>query len=267
MLKLLNSLKRSKYRRFNAKGMKMSKEDRGILTVRQEAVPGFDQKVIEGLTILQIGAGGLGGEICQGLVRKGIRQLKIFDADTVEPSNLTRQRFFKEDLYKNKALCLAKNLMKETTRETDIITYSFMFQKAIEERIDTECDIVICAPDNDQTRLFTAKYFLRKTPVIFTGLDRNANTGYVFIQKPEKACFGCAIPNAINNKRESCPNTPAVIDLVKIMSGLVLFAIDSTVMNRKRNWNYRQIFLCGYVPEVIRRVERRKECPICSTLS
>ena len=232
-------------------------------TDRQERVEGFDQSVMRRLKVVQVGAGGLGGEIAQGLVRKGVGLLKIFDGDTVELSNLSRQFFYEEDLYKNKATCLARNLVKEGVSGSLITPYPFMVQKAIEDTLDVSCDIVICAPDNDETRIFISRYFYDTTPVIFTGLDANANTGYVFIQEPDKACIGCALPNTVSNKRAPCPNTPAVIDLVKIISGLVLFSIDSTAMERKRNWNYRQLFLGGFVPEILKIVEKNKDCSLC----
>ncbi len=225
----------------------------GSITDRQERVSGFFQETMNKLTVVLIGAGGLGGEIGEGLVRKGVGCLKIFDGDTVELSNLTRQKFFEEDLYKNKAVSLAKNLAKQGIRKTEIIAYPVMFQKAVEDNIDTTCQIVICAPDNDETRTFVSQYFYKISPVIFTGLDVQADTGYIYIQEVNKTCFVDAFPNIINKKRNPCPNTPAIIDIVKVISGFVLFAIDSLTMARKRNYNYRQIFLCGFAPEVVKR--------------
>ena len=232
-------------------------------TGRQELVEGFDQSIMDRLRVVLVGAGGLGGEISQGLVRKGVGHIKIFDGDTVELSNLSRQFFYEEDLYKNKATALAKNLVKEGINGSNITPYPFMVQKAIEDKIDLRSDIVICAPDNDETRVFISNYFYDTTPVIFTGLDRSANTGYVFIQEPGNACIGCALPSASSTKRAPCPNTPAVIDLVKVISGFVLFAVDSTVMRRKRNWNYRQLFLGGFVPEILKSIDKKKECSLC----
>ena len=249
--------------RYYSKEIKASNSDESV-TDRQERVTGFDQSVMNELTVLLVGAGGLGGEISLGLIRKGVGRLKIFDGDTVELSNLSRQFFYEDDLYKNKALCLAKNLVKEGVRNTEIIGYPFMIQRALEEGIDLGCDIVICAPDNDDTRVFVSGHFYEEVPVIFTGLDQNANTGYVFIQEKGKACLSCALPQTIGNKREPCPNTPSIIDLVKIISGFILFGVDSTVMKRKRNWNYRQIFLGGFVPEMIRKVDRKSNCVGCS---
>jgi molybdopterin/thiamine biosynthesis adenylyltransferase len=221
-------------------------------TDRQERIPGFRQEIMNQLRVVLIGAGGLGGEIGEGLVRKGAGCLKIFDGDTVELSNLSRQRFYEEDLYKNKAICLAKNLVSEGIRKTELIAYPVMFQRAVEDKIDTSCDIVICAPDNDETRVFVSKHFLETTPVVFTGLDRMANTGYISIQEPGKRSYLDDFPNAMNKRRVPCPNTPAIIEIVKIVAGYVLFAVDSVTMGRKRNWNFRQFFLCGTVPEIIR---------------
>lgn len=236
------------------------------VTDRQERVPGFNQSVMDNLQVLQIGAGGLGGEIAQGLVRKGVGALRIFDGDAVSVSNLSRQFFYEEDLYQNKAICLARNLVKEGTGKTLITAHPFMIQKAMQEKMDVRCNIVICAPDNDDARIYVAKHFCRKVPVIFTGLDREASTGYVFIQVPKGACFACAFPNSIEEKREQCPHTPAIIDLVKIIAGFVLFAIDSVVMQRKTNWNYRQVFIAGFVPENVRKVERKLNCPLCGSV-
>ncbi|MFC1893599.1 ThiF family adenylyltransferase [Chloroflexota bacterium] len=56
-----------------------------------------------------IGAGGLGSPVALWLVRKGLGTLTIYDGDTVDLSNLHRQLFYKEDLYKRKAIQLAKN--------------------------------------------------------------------------------------------------------------------------------------------------------------
>ena len=67
---------------------------------RQGRVPGFSQDALSGLTVLLVGAGALGGEIAEGLVRKGVGTLKIVDFDTAALPNLNSQFFFN--------LCLTK---------------------------------------------------------------------------------------------------------------------------------------------------------------
>ncbi len=92
------------------------------VTDRQERVPGFEQGKLSNLKVTMIGAGGLGGEIGEGLIRKGLGWLNILDGDEVELSNLCRQKFYEEDLYRNKAWCLAKNLRREAVRKSTSIT-------------------------------------------------------------------------------------------------------------------------------------------------
>jgi molybdopterin/thiamine biosynthesis adenylyltransferase len=250
--------------RYLAEGIK-SDDPRESLTDRQEQILGFSQRVMDSLSVLLIGAGGLGGEIAHGLVRKGVGTIKLFDGDAVSFSNLSRQHFFKEDLCRNKAVCLGKNLLRQCIKKTQILCYPVMLQDAIKEGIDVSCDLVICAPDNNEVRIFASKYFMNKTPVIFTGLDVLANSGYIFIQKPSQACFGCAFPDSVNKVRNPCPNTPAIIDTGKVIAGFVLRAADSVVMDRKISWNYRQIFLDGSIQEFIRTIELNKDCSLCST--
>ena len=251
--------------RYQSKGV-CAKNCKVEVTSAQEKVPGFDQSVMNRLRVLLIGAGGLGGEIAHGLIRKGVLQLKIFDGDFVSISNLTRQYFYESDLNKNKAICLGKNLIKEATKMTEIIAHPIMFQKTIEEKSDTDCDVVVCAPDNDDTRVYVSKYFMNKAPIIFTGLDREASTGYVFIQNPGQACIACARPNAISKERFPCGEAAAIIDLGKIVSGFTLFAIDTTVMKRKTGWNYRQFFIAGFAPDIMQNIEKKKDCPLCKTV-
>src|SRR5438094_231914 len=49
-------------------------------------------------------AGGIISNIAPALVRKGVDRSTPLDRDIVEPSNLHRQRFYENDIGKNKAL-------------------------------------------------------------------------------------------------------------------------------------------------------------------
>ena len=73
---------------------------------RQARVPGFSQDRLHAARVVLIGGGGIGGEVGEGLARKGVGTLEILDPDLVQLSNLSRQRFFEEDLYANKAAAL-----------------------------------------------------------------------------------------------------------------------------------------------------------------
>src|SRR6202165_2121513 len=85
---------------------------------RQKGIPGFDQQVFSKSSVLCIGAGGIISQIAPTLVRKGIGRITLLDDDIVEPSNLNRQRFYTNDIGRNKAVALAGNLRAECIAET-----------------------------------------------------------------------------------------------------------------------------------------------------
>jgi molybdopterin/thiamine biosynthesis adenylyltransferase len=235
---------------------------------RQHLIPGFEHDVFFKLTIGLIGAGGLGSEIGEGLVRKGIGSLRIYDFDVVEPSNLNRQLYTGKDIFKPKAFRLARNLSKMGFGGSLLSGVNLSFQQALEENLVSDPDVLICGVDNQEARYDACEYATQKNlPVVYTAVSRDGNSGYSFVQEPLKACFGCAFADisstADKKKQNKCAPDPAVKDILKVVAGLVLYAVDSLFMDRKRNWNYREVFLAGFAGERIMNIEKRKTCPVC----
>jgi molybdopterin/thiamine biosynthesis adenylyltransferase len=233
-------------------------------TDRQERIPGFDQARFSSTCTVLIGAGGLNSEVGEGLVRKGIGCLKIFDPDRVELSNLNRQRFFGKDLGENKAWALVRNLAPEAIGETLLQGCRLSFQDAVEGKLDSVCHVAVCGVDNNRTRIFVSEHFAcLRLPLVILGVSNDGSHGYVFVQEVGGACFGCLFPDAVENLREPCPAMPAVKDILKVVAGIALYAVDSLLMDRKRSWHYKQIFLDGSLGERSFRVERRPACALC----
>lgn len=228
-------------------------------------IPGANQEALRQARIMMIGCGGLGSECGHGLIRKGIGELHLFDHDVVELSNLARQKFSEEDLGKNKALRLARNLACEATGRSLIIGHAMTFQEAMERRINTRCSLAIVGVDNNPTRVYAAKHYLpRQIPVIFTAVDRNACRGYVFVQesRPATPCFLCLFPDAEDDRSvEGCAG--AAIDILKVMAGIVIYAVDTLLMDRPRAWNYKEFHLDDgqdrHYP-----IKQRGHCPLCN---
>jgi len=229
---------------------------------------GFEQDKFSSVRVLLIGGGGLAGEIGEGLVRKGIGYLQICDRDFVEMSNLNRQRFFKKDLGKNKAIRLARNLSREGFLGTVIKGIPLWIEDAIEQKVIDPCDLVICAVDNDETRLFVSEYYGKQgIPVIFVAVSRDTDLAQVYIQKRGNACFRCVFQDVIKHKNQDttqrCPATPAIKDVLKLASAPVLYAIDSIFMQRPINWNFRILSLSGVQQEILQFMPYCENCSIC----
>jgi molybdopterin/thiamine biosynthesis adenylyltransferase len=245
-----------------ANGIKPEDISEGSPTDRQSIIPHFDQEKLRSAKVGLVGAGGINSEIGRGLARKGVGAISIFDNDIVTMSNYSRQAYFPEDLYQKKALCLPKNLSKECVYMTTITGFAIKFEEALAAGIPMDSDVYVFGVDNDSARVSGCRSFLKQTPVVFLGTGPEANNGYVFVQEPGKTCFACMFPYALeSNTRLAC--IPSSIDILKSIGGIALYAIDSLIMDRPRPWNYREVFLDGFIKDRTLYQERWPQCPVC----
>ena len=254
--------KSMKYAKYRTREIKPKSGGRTIFD-RQTRIPDFKQASITDSRILFIGAGGINGEIAEGSVRKGTGHILIVDGDIVEITNLNRQKFHQEDIGKNKAICLGKNLAKDATGSTTIEAYGHYFEDLRIRGKRLDANVVVCGVDSNKTRSFASRDFIGVAPVIFIAVSEDADHGYVFIQeKGGSPCFHCLYSNN-DQKRISCAPAGAVKDILKVVGGIALYAIDTLIMQRKRDWNYRHISLAGFAPDINKLVEINPNCPIC----
>jgi len=248
-----------------ARGIEKTHELEDGVVTRHAGVRGYDQAIMEQAMVVGIGCGGLGGYVYEGLVRKGVGTLVIVDGDVVELSNLNRQLFYAENLYKNKAIELAKNLEKFAVRPTTIIAYPMMYEEVLDRNANLSTHVMYCGVDNNATRVAVTRHCLENgIPLIISGISLDADHGYVFVQEPGKTCFGCFLPSALDDSESPCPNTPATIDILNALTGFSLYAIDSILMKRPRNWNYRHVYLSGEPPDSCCVIEKKLDCKLCS---
>lgn len=231
----------------------------------QEKIIGFSRAKYQKLMVLMIGAGAIGGHTSYGMVRKGIRGLHIMDDDVVELKNLTRQPFYLKDVGKNKAVTLAKNLSKEGYFASTIKGYPYRFQEALEMGMDLSFyDAIICAVDNNPTRALVSMYCQsRNIPLIINGVSRDGSQMYCAVQELGQACFGCIMPHENNYSIYPC-NLPGIIDIIQVVSGFTVYALDTIMMDRHREWNLRILSLDGSCPESSLLIPKKDNCSICS---
>ncbi|HEV2453921.1 MAG TPA: ThiF family adenylyltransferase, partial [Verrucomicrobiae bacterium] len=207
-------------------------DPRFAVTHRQELISGFDQARLTAARAVLIGAGGIGGEIGEGLCRKGVGTLRIFDHDVVEHTNLNRQHFFPSDIGRNKACRLARNLSVHCHAGTILEGFPYSFEDALALKMEMSASFVVCGVDNSQARLAVCEYYRRQAiPVVFIAVDLMAESGHVFVQErgPQAACFGCAFPNSLAPVKAPC-FVAASKDILKVTAGLALYAVDSLLM-------------------------------------
>jgi molybdopterin/thiamine biosynthesis adenylyltransferase len=80
---------------------------------RQEELAGWNQGLIENLTCLVLGVGGLGTNISMNLCRLGVKKLILVDMDTVDTHNLNRQILYRaEHVNRSKVECAQEELLR-----------------------------------------------------------------------------------------------------------------------------------------------------------
>jgi molybdopterin-synthase adenylyltransferase len=229
---------------------------------RQGKIPGFLQARLSSARVLCIGAGGLISFIAPTLARKGVGGLTLLDNDIVELSNLNRQRFYEQDVGKNKAFALAVNLQPECIYNTEIRAYPLRFEEAVADAVELTCDIAVCGVDNNPARIAVSHYFReRAKPVIFAAVSVDADHGYVFVQKAAGPCFKCLFPDASSTDTLPCPGTPAIADILQLVGGMVVYAVDGVLMHRQMEWNYRRFALASAHFDGAQVLPVRESCP------
>ncbi len=232
---------------------------------RQRKIQGFNQQVYSSSRVVCIGAGGLISHIAPTLCRKGVGAITLLDDDVVEASNLNRQHFYRKDIGSNKAIALAQNLQAECIAATEIRGYALRLEQAIERGADLPCDVAICGVDNNPARVAASSYFRAKgVPVIFTAVSRDGDHGYVFVQDRHGPCIACLFPDIANDDRYPCPGTPAIADILQTVGALAVYALDTLLMDRPRNWNYRRISLSDGSLDATVRMPVRPSCKLCT---
>jgi molybdopterin/thiamine biosynthesis adenylyltransferase len=230
-------------------------------------VPGFDQAVLTASTIILLGLGGVGSQIALALARKGAGKLVLLDHDIVEPSNLPRQVYYPRDVGKPKAYALAANLAREGFLNQTFSGYYLSFEDAVARGIALSGDIAIVGVDSNPGRIAASTYYREGgVPVIFSAVSRSADHGYVYVQEPQGPCFGCMFPGSINDTTSPCPGTPAIVDILKVVTGIAVYAVDSLLMPRPRHWNYKAVYLATE-GDMTWTVAKRSDCTLCGVRS
>jgi thiamine biosynthesis protein ThiF, family 2 len=112
------------------------------------------------------GAGGLGSNVAQMLVRCGFCKFVLVDFDIIEPSNLNRQFFFFDQIGKSKVLALTENL-KKINPTIDVQAHVIRITRDNTAEIFGDCDILVEAMDKpDSKATFVSAALPLNKPVI-----------------------------------------------------------------------------------------------------
>ena len=111
------------------------------------------------------GAGGLGSNCAQNLVRCGIGKLIIADFDTVNESNLNRQFYFKDQVGQKKVYALRDNLNR-INNDSIVQIHDCVVNTDNIPLLYSTCDVVVEAFDSAESKHMLIEYMCYNYPNI-----------------------------------------------------------------------------------------------------
>ena len=148
--------------------------------------------------LIVVGAGGTGTYFLKEIFRflsnnrkrKSIGEIYIFDGDTVEQKNLSRQCFMEEDIGRNKASVMAEIL--SGTYDVPAVAFpTYLTSLEQLDKIKGSNPLVVSCVDNHGCRILLEKFFAKeKNIVYFDSANEYATGEVVFAYKKDGKCFG-----------------------------------------------------------------------------
>ena len=205
-----------------------------------------------------IGAGGLGSNSANFLVRMGIGSIDIIDYDTIDKTNLHRTTIFSEkDIGKHKVTVLKEKLQSVNT-EVQIKAINKKINSKNIDSLLSNADIIIDGTDNIPLRqLINRTAIQQNTPWVYAGVY--GTMGMVMAILPKKtACFQCITLNIPISKKTEIPvlgTLPATIAAVQCNEAIkILLGKQPIGLLIYDVWNQ-----CFDTLDI----KRNPNCPIC----
>lgn len=172
---------------------------------RTSALIGSDaMRKIKSAKIVLLGLGGVGGAVCEALVRAGVQNLMIVDSDCVDVTNLNRQIIATRDNIGQKKCYATKSRMLSINPDVNITAIDdFILPENAEKIFDFNPTYIIDAIDTMTTKLYFAKEcYKRNIPLITCLGTGNRLNPLLFNIADISQTSGCGCPVARVMRRE-----------------------------------------------------------------
>jgi len=183
--------------------------------------------IIQSIQVGIAGAGGLGSNCAQFLVRSGFKKLKIVDFDVVDWTNLNRQFYFADQVGAKKVEALRQNLLHINPD----LELELLDQKITRDNADSlfaDCQIVVEALDQVESKKLMVETYLNsgKLLVCTSGLAGWGKSDDIVINRLKENFY--LVGDLI---REVGPADPPMAPRVSIAAAKEADVILSYVLN------------------------------------
>ncbi len=220
------------------------------------------QEKLKNAKVLVAGAGGLGSPVSTYLAIAGVGKIILADFDSVDPSNLNRQFLHHQKDIGRLKIESAKEKLLSMNPDIEVETIAEMLTESNLETLVPECDVIVDALDNLETRHMLNRLVIkRRIPLIHgavTGYDGQVTT----IVPGKTPCFYCIFPRI--SKKEVFPILGATAGIIgSIQANEVIKFLTGQgklLEGRLLFWNG----LSGNFSEI--SLSKLNNCPVCGNL-
>tara|TARA_Y100001970_G_scaffold9238_1_gene10766 strand:+ start:818 stop:1561 length:744 start_codon:yes stop_codon:yes gene_type:complete len=203
---------------------------------RQFILQNFNEENIDKLSkakISIIGLGGIGCPLIQYMVSSGLKNLKFFDGDKIEKSNLGRQILYGlEDVGKYKSISAKEKILKTNPNCKISIYTEHITKKNI--NLLLESDIVIDTCDDWKSSKLINEFCVNKSINYIFSSAINYNIQIcLFNNKDKHVCLNCLFPNNEDPELARC-DTVGISSICAGLAGLITAQKTiNTILNTK----------------------------------
>ncbi len=217
-------------------------------------------------TILILGLGGIGSNVCYILSRAGFSNFILVDHDSVEETNLIRQFPYSNcDVGKDKASVLAKKINCKNTR---IINRKILNERDIEDEI-VKADFVICTLDKPTRiirRIINKLCVKHNKPVIFSGFSEHVAMIGPFVVPSQSACLKCIEKETSSKPLNNVKIVPSYGPLCLLISSIVSNEVINYCLKFNSNNLIGKTLMLNILTYEINIINwsKKKKCEVCS---
>ncbi len=228
------------------------------------------QKKLHDISVLCIGAGGLGCPALLYLAAAGVGTIGIVDFDRVDESNLQRQILYKTSQTGALKSLAAKTQIQELNPEVEVHCHPNPLDLDNIEILFNSYDIVIDGTDN-----FAAKFLINdagvkyNTPVIYGAIQQFEGQVSVF-DAEHGPCYRCLFPHPPETHIQSCAEAgvigaiAGVVGTTQAMQAMMIAINDNSF--RPLTGQLWTIDMRSMESQLL-SIPKNPDCPVCSQKS
>ncbi|MBM7855436.1 sulfur carrier protein ThiS adenylyltransferase [Desulfohalotomaculum tongense] len=170
-------------------------------------------KKIQSVKVGIAGAGGLGSNCAQHLVRSGFSNFVLADFDVVDYSNLNRQFYFSNQVGQLKVLALEANL-KQINPGIDVIAVAEKLDQSSIKQVFADCHVVVEAFDDASCKRMLVEAFIYtdKLLVAASGIAGWGKSDDIKVRRVKDNFY--IVGDMVSAVREDCPPMSPRVNIV-----------------------------------------------------